>query len=474
MNRVFFVSLIVVLISSLDAGGLLCQYYPDHRPGPPIKAGLARDLDGPLSFFECNAAGPVYRWFAGKINDEGGIYLADYREDVDIELIVRDFDVLTWDLPAVTQALIHTDYVDLVWGSPGTDCIVTQAPICNANQVLLVTLEGGANQMAWDDHQLRDLPYVWVSSSFSNWYQIPVLYDVLNAELDHDPVAYITYVGEYGVMYGLEYKTEMIREFGLANVIDAGNHSSQLTSGQADEIIANAKIALGNATDPNYDIFCAFAYPQNVNKLVQACIDNNFNPPAILFGLGANFASFGAPPPEGSGAANVEGIMCFAVANKDTVPLVGTPKMSMAEMYDAIADQVENDLPCGSQNLTSGGQALDYWGTPCYVAGLEMWRYAVEVAGNLDYDDVRKALAEFGPSNPAQTVFGETWYTVFGNGYGGGILAYECHTGEIGQWQSGVVEIIGYDGITDDLPNYCVTANLTYPMTDSWGWLSYE
>jgi hypothetical protein len=48
-------------------------------------------------------------------------------------------------------------------------------------------------------------------------------------------------------------------------------------------------------------------------------------------------------------------------------------------------------------------------------------------------------------------------------GTGGGILAYECHTGEIGQWQDGYVEIVGYEGIEEDLPNYVVTANFTYP-----------
>jgi len=48
-------------------------------------------------------------------------------------------------------------------------------------------------------------------------------------------------------------------------------------------------------------------------------------------------------------------------------------------------------------------------------------------------------------------------------GDGGGMLAYQSHTGEIGQWQNGYVEIVGYEDIADDLPNYVVTAGLTYP-----------
>ena len=480
-NRVLVISLAVVVAIGLVTGGAA----PSSVPAS-ILIGLARDLDGPLSFFECNGAGPVYRWFAEKVNDEGGIYLSEYEYggsgcsrgssylSMDVELIVRDFDVMTWNLPTVTYGLID-DGVDFIWGGPDTDCVFTQSHVCNlaSAREVLITLEGGASSMIWDG-DIDTWPYVWVSSSFANWNQIPVLYDILDAELDHDPVAYMTYIGELGATHGVEYKTETINEFGLANVIDAGFHSYNLTSGEADAIIAAAAAAL-NSTP--YDIFCAFTYPWNVEALTQACIDLDFNPPAILFGPGANFGSFGAPPPDGFGAANVEGIMCFAVANNKTTVSVGNATMSMADMYAELAAQVELDwddlsLPCDPGDMTSGWQNLDYWGSPCYVAALEMWKYAVEAAGNLDSEDVRDAIAAFSPSNPAQTVFGDTWFTVFGGGVGGGILAYECHTGEIGQWQSGMVEIIGYAGINATLPNYCVTANLTYPMTDLWGWLS--
>jgi hypothetical protein len=481
-SKITLIALIVTLFMPLDSGGILCQYIPPPRY--TIEIGLVRDLDGPLSFFECNAAGPVYRWFADKVNAEGGIHLSDYDIYVDIELVVRDFNVAYWDIAVETQGLIE-DGADFIWGGPGTDCIYSIAPVCNLNGVILITLEGGASKMVWQHERYLDLwPYVWISSSFANWYQMPVLYDILDAEVDHNPVAYVTYIGGLGAMHGYEYLLTTIDEFGESNVLPAGaswpgvEHTFAMNSTEANTIIQNAKTALGNATDPNYDIFCAFTYPWNVERLIQACIDNNFNPPAILFGPGANFGSFGTPPPDGFGAADVEGIMCFAVANNKTEVQVGTPTMSMAEMYDAIAARIEDDwidpdLSCASGNLTSGKQALDYWGSPCYVAALEMWKYAVEAVGNLyPQSAIRDVLAAFSPSNPAQTVFGDTWYTVFGEGAGGGVMAYECHTGEIGQWQSGVIEIIGYDGINATLPNYCVTANFTYPMTNLWGWLS--
>jgi hypothetical protein len=476
-NTISAISLVVLLATGLDSGGMSCQYNPPYIP--PIQIGLARDMDGPLSFFECNGAGPVYRWFVEKVNDEGGIHLSEYDTRtaecrVPLELVVRDFDLFAWDLDDVTLELIYTDEVDFIWGGPGNFWIYTQAPICNEREKVLITFEGSASNMMSEDEDINDWPYVWVSSSSADWYQIPVLHDILETELGHDPVAYITYIGEaYGGAHGWEYRYQTYNEFGTGNVIDAGFHSYQLSSSEADDIIAAAAAAL-NSTP--YDIFCAFTYPWNVNALAQACMDNEFNPPAILYGPGANFGRFGARPLDGFNTTNVEGIMCFAVANDKTTVSVGTATMPMADMYDAIAAQIEDDwidsgLPCESGNLTSGEQALDYWGTACYVAALEMWKYAVEAVGDIDPEGVRDALAAFSPENPAQTVFGDTWFTVFGDGLGGGRLAYECHTGEIGQWQSGMVEIIGYDGINATLPNYCITANFTYPMTDLWGWL---
>jgi hypothetical protein len=48
-------------------------------------------------------------------------------------------------------------------------------------------------------------------------------------------------------------------------------------------------------------------------------------------------------------------------------------------------------------------------------------------------------------------------------GDGGGLMAKECHTGEIGQWQNGICEIVGYTGIEQTLTNYKVTADFVYP-----------
>jgi hypothetical protein len=308
--------------------------------------------------------------------------------------------------------------------------------------------------MIWDE-DIDSWPYVWVSLSFSNWNQIPVLHDMLEAEVGPDPTAYMTYIGEQGSTHGIEYRDETITEFGVANVIDGGFHSYWLFDhpGEADAIIAAAKAAY-NATP--YDIFCAYTYPWNVAALTLALMASDFNPPAIIFGPGGNANSYGGP----DFGPYANGVCSFIVADNHT-------STEITDMYAELAVQAEADwddaaLKCDQGAYTSGWDTLDYWGQPCYAAALQMWKAAVEAAGNLDSTDVRDALAAFSETNPATTVLGNCWFEVFGGGFGGGILSYECHPAEIGQWQSFEYRSVG--GIAP-------TASFIYPNTGNWFWL---
>lgn len=467
-----------------------------------VKVGLVREVDHPdLAVFDWIAGGPVYRWYSAHVNEgvgqAGKIHLSEYDTDteeawVPVELVIRTFDMTNWaTLGQQTEALINTDKVDFVWGGPGTDCIYTQAPICNAAGKLLFTLEGGASKMVWEhEDYLDDWPYAWVSLSFANWYELPVLQDMLEAKLGREPKAYVTYIGGYGAEHGQEYLQESKNQFGAENLVaevELNPVGFDATAAQA--VITNAKTALGDPSAPNYDIFCVFAYPALVEPITQAAIDLNFNPPAMVFGPGANFGYYpyvfsdaeqGIVTPPGDGRL-ADGILCFAVATPETTIAVGTPTMSMAAVFTEMADQLDADVAAGKCLIPLPGVLLlDYWGIPCYLASLEMWKYAVEEVGELDSAAIRDVVAGYDSADPAKTVFGDTWYEVFGDGNGGGVMDYKCHTGEIGQWQlSGetvVMEIVGYDGITTTggLPNYCVTGEFKYPMTDQWFWIKND
>lgn len=494
-SKILFISLAVVL--ALSVGLIGCG---EAGPTVPtaVKVGLVREVTNPaLAVFDWIAGGPAYRWYADNVNADvghaGEIHLDVYdtaTEEcwVPVELVVRTFDMTNWPtLGQETTALINTDKVDFVWGGPGTDTIYTQAPICNAAGTLLITLEGGASKMVWEAATHLDVwPYVWVSLSFSNWYQLPLVAEMINDKVGGDAKAYVTHIGGYGAEHGLEYLQATKDAFGAGNVTDAGAHDGVLTAITAQAIITAAKTALVDPCDPAYDIFCAFTYPDNVKLLTKAAMDLSFNPPAMIFGPGANFGdypySFGGDPPDPS---LVAGIMAFAVATRETTVTVGNATMSMPDLYDAMEAQLAADqvtVPPKCPIPAPPAMLLDYWGHPCYVASLEMWKYAVEDVGELDSGAIRAVLASYNSPNPAETCFGSTWYEVFGGGLGGGVMDYECLTGQIGQWQLNVgnvseMKVVGPADAGQPvagLPNYDVTANFTYPMTDLWAWVTPE
>ncbi len=474
MKKLFFISLAVIFVLGIALVG--CGPTTPTAP-TAIKVGLVRDLTGVLAFYDEMSGGPVYRAFAKYINDQGGIQMSTYGKKLPIELDVRPYDPTSpGELGTQTTALITTDKVNFVWGGPGTTTVYTQASICNAYGIVLMTLEGGATDMTRDPAKLPSWPYVWINLTYSDWYQIPVLYQMLKSEGVTTPKAYVVYIdNEHGHEY-LEVTQEI---FGAGNVTAVGHNQYTATASDMDTLVQGAVAALGNATSPNYDIFCAFTYMPYLAYLMSSFQKYNFNPPAIIMGPGSTGGSFVGT----FNATMVEGITGFGVANNKSSVAPETTTMSFAHMYDLIMPQVTGPF--------TPADCWDVWGDPCFWSGLEMWAQAVKTVGNLDVGysaKVRSVLASFNATNPATTVMGNCWYHVFGNGLGGGVIDYLAEPGQLCQWQNGYTEIVGFTGINSTnwavppvclgggaptpLPKYDVTAPFIYPMTNKWGWLS--
>ena len=479
-NRIFFISLAVVL--ALSVGLISCggEEVPEIPEQPiTLVIGMARDTDEDLAIFEWLCGGVVMREFVEQVNAAGGVHLSAYDTAsgdcyVPLEIDRREINVAAWDIEEVTAEIcsdIANGEVHFLIGGPSTDCIIAQAPIANGFKTVLLTLEGAAATIANDPLRLAKWPYTFLTLCYSDWYQLPVLSDMLEAELDRTPKAYVAHIGEWGAAHGEEYLSVAEDNFDVVGDVEI---PWMITQSEANTVIQNAITALGDPADPNYDLFCGFCFPWLVQSLTQAIIDNNFNPPAIVFGPGAGFGVYpywyGFPPDPSTepslDPSLVDGILSFTVAAYDT-------NAEIQAVYDALAERMDDDEgdPLSGLQGLPGILSLDYWGTPCYWAGLEMLLEAIERVGYVDQELLRDALAA-SEDDPMHTVMGDCWFRMYGtSGRGGGNLDYLCHSGEIGQWQSAIFETVGYDGITDNLPNYVVTADFMFPMTDLWNWL---
>jgi branched-chain amino acid transport system substrate-binding protein len=369
-----------------------------------IVVGGARSLSGPLAMIGDSAFRPVYETFFAEINAQGGIYVKEYGKKLPVELKIYDDKSDTGTMTRLLEKLIVEDKVDFILPPCGTAMLFAAAPIANKYGYIMSTAEGGATTIR---DMLPSLPYVFVNLSFSDWYQLPVLADILSEA--GAKTAYIIYIAD---LHGIEYS-------GVAGVELPKKGISIVGVKSVPPDIKDLSTILKDAKKSKADAFLSFCYPdQNILATKQA-MELGYNPKVFLTGPGANFGFYHAI----FGPA-VEGVMCFATWNC---------KQSAAAK--ALCDKLYKGKP----------EALnDWWGHVLYWAGMEFWKQAVEKAGTLDQKKIRDIMA----SSTFNTILGPTHYT-------NGLMAKESHTGEIGQWQKGTMEVIG--------PKAKATAKPLYP-----------
>lgn len=378
-----------------------------------IVIGAARPLSGPWAAIGDSAFGPIMEMWQAEVNAEGGIYVAEYGKKLPVEFIIYDDKSDLGTMVRLTEKLILEDKVDILFPACGSSMIQAQASIANKYGMVYLTAEGGATTMK---DMLPGLPYVFVCLSFSDWYQLPVLADMLAAA-----GAETAYMVNMADVYGIEYGGISTMEFNRVGIEIVGNVTIPLFPDDFEPIIKLAKDA-----DP--DVFCVWGYPWIVLPATAESMAQGFNPKCWIGGPGANFEFYSAQ----FGPA-IEGVSTFAVANRATSP-------EFAELFDNLAAIV-------------GEENLDWWGHPLYSPLVQIWQEAIEETGTLDQDVIREYIA----TTTFDTILGPTWFTMFGPG--GGMLAYECHPGEIGQWQSGICEIVG----GGDWPATVLTSEFIYP-----------
>jgi branched-chain amino acid transport system substrate-binding protein len=404
VTALILVALVVPLVTA-------CPSTPAAPVKDKIVVGMSRPLSGPLAIIGDSAFRPIYETWVPRVNADGGIFLTEYGKKLPIDTIIYDDKSDVGTMTRLTEKLILEDKVDFLWPACGTAFIFGQAPIANKYGYVLVTAEGGATTIK---DSLYSLPYTFVSLSFSDWYELPVLADVWAAAGVKS--AYVTYIAD---LHGIEYSGVAGLEFGRVGIKILGNVSLP------PELKDFAPVIL-DAMDSGADAFCVFAYPDQVMPVTGTMIGLGYNPKAVVMGPGANFGFYHT-----AFGPQVEGVCNFGCWNDKQTP-------ALKELADILYTGKPEDIQ-------------DWWGHDYYWASLDVWKAAVEQVGKVDQDALRDVLA----TTKLDTVLGPTWFTMFGDG--GGLLAKECHPGEIAQWINGKCEIIG-GNIT--------TAEFVYPKPE--------
>jgi branched-chain amino acid transport system substrate-binding protein len=387
---------------------------------PPTKdkivVGMSRPISGPLAIIGDSAFAPIYNTWVPMVNDEGGIYLEEYGKKLPIETIIYDDKSDVGTMTRLTEKLILEDKVDFLWPACGSAFVFAQGPLANKYEYVLVTAEGGATTIK---DVLPTLPYLFVGLSFSDWYQLPVFADML-ADVGAE-TAYVIYIAD---VFGIEYSGVAGNEFGRVGIKVIGNVSVPPDLKDFAPVILDAQKS-------GADVFCVMGYPDQVMPATGTAIALNYNPKAMICGPGGNFGFYHT-----TFGPMTEGICSFTIFDRETSPAL-----------NELADILYNGKP---------EELQDWWGHALYWAGLDCWKSALEKVGKVDQKALRDALA----NERLDTVLGETWFTMFGDG--GGILAKECHPGEIGQWQDGIFRVVG----GGPWPATKISADFIYPKPE--------
>lgn len=413
------IALAMVLAVFLTACGPATPATPTEPTKPTLPAkdaiviGYACSLSGPLAQIHGSAGGPLQAAWEKYINEvEGGIYVKDYDKKLPVKFIIYDDKSDAGTLSRLIDKLCVEDKVDFLLGPTGTGMLFAAAPIANKNKKVMIGLEGGASTLI---PMMPQIPYVFMSLSFSNWYQIPVLADMF-AEKGVKKV----YMIQIADLFGVEYS-------GAVNLYMMDKGIEVIASKSVPPDIKDLSPILKDAQASGADAFLSMCYPDQ-NILCQAqMMELGYNPKAFCVGPGANFGFW-----HDIFGPTVEGVLHFSMAVPET-------SKAMKDMYDFCYAGLPETVN-------------DWWGLPCYWAGVETLQRAIEGTGSLDSDKIKDYLQ----NNTFSTVFGPN------TKYVNNMIDWQVHTGEIGQWINQKCEVVGPTDLTN-YPNYVVTAPWVYP-----------
>ncbi len=270
---------VVVLAACAPATPTSTAPVPTATKPAPVKdkiiIGMSRPLSGWNAQIGDSAFRPIYETWVPMVNAEGGINVGGKKLPIELKIYDDKSDIGT--MTRLTEKLILEDKVDFLWPASGTAFLFAQAPIANKYGYVLPTAEGGATSLR---DIMPSLPYVFVNLSFSDWYEIPVLAEVLK---EHGAkTAYVVYIAD---LHGIEYA-------GVAGIELPNRGVEILRSKSVPPDIKDMSAIIKEAKSLNVDAFLIFGYPDQNLLATGQSIELGFNPKFFLTGPGANFGFY--------------------------------------------------------------------------------------------------------------------------------------------------------------------------------------
>jgi branched-chain amino acid transport system substrate-binding protein len=365
-----------------------------------IVIGASRDMSGPQAGFEAYGAWPLFKMWAAEVNAKGGLVVSGKK--LPVRLIEYDDASDTAACIRNLEKLITQDKVDFLFGSTGTSMLFASAPIANKYKKIMICAEGGATTM---EKQMFSLPYVFLTCNYSTRFQMPMFAKICAEK--GAKTAFVIYMND---LHGAEYNASFQGEAALNGITILDAVSIPVTITDMNSVIQAAKAS-------NADICCMFCYPGQNILFLDAAPKLNYNPKILLMGPGLNTGAFRAIFGD-----KLQGIVGEGAWNGKS--------SAGAKEFEAKA----------LANKEIGEGNIDYWGALVYYSVAQWFGQVIEKAGTLDTEVIRQLMY----TSHFPTAMGDFYFERFGD-QGGAMIAEAAYAGQIGQWQSGVFEVIDLD-----------------------------
>ena len=395
-----FVFLIACLSIALVIGGCAQGGEEGEEEGPvadkdKIVIGAARSLTGPLAIQDQTCFGPVYRMWFDEVNARGGIYVEEYGKKLPVEPLIYDDTSDMNTMLNLLNKLMVEDQVDFLLAPISTAFLKAAAQVTNDHGYLLIGAEGGAKEL---EPLMVEMPYFYSLLNYAT-HQAGPFVDML-AEHGIESAA-IIYIED---QHGIEYRDDLVPLLEAAGIELVYSKSIPLGIKDVSALVEEAKAE-------NVQALLCCAYPDENFTVMGTCMEVGYNPDVIVFGPGACMEVF----VEIFGPA-AEGAMGWGAWNEKSSP----------ELADLAKRLIEHQ---------EGVRNIDWWGQAIYYSGLQVLEQAIEKAGTLDHAVLKDVIAGATKDDPFKTVVGDLWFE------NGGVPA-ECYPGQVGQWQSGIFEVV--------------------------------
>ncbi len=380
---ILMVTAIGVLVALALPGNVLAQK-------KEITLGFTASYSGPYSMGSMSMHRNNYELWAEKLNAEGGLFVKDLGRKLPLKLVGYDDRSDIETAVRLYEKLMTTDKVDLLltpWGSAMNFAVF---PIANKYKYPIITSTLTSMKL-----KEIDAPYMFVNGQQPDSYNIALvdLFKYLREKGELKKVA-VLYVGD---LFGIEQSAAIIPLLPKEGFELVEKKSYSLGTKDLTQVLKGLKAK-------GVDAVVAHAYPPDGMMITGQSMGIGFSPRVLSMGVVAALPFFNKQ----FGKAT-DGIMGPGAWNRK-VPFAGAKEYS-------------------DDYLKKWKMPPDHWGGPITYANLEILEQAIEKAGSLDREKIRKVLN----TEKFETIIGPAR---FQNRFNVDL------PGMVQQWQNGIYEII--------------------------------